>query len=144
MRVNKLVVHHSASPRATTTRDIIEGWHLQRGFRSIGYHKVIEGDGAIKDGRSEEQMGAHTRGANANSLGICVVGNFEHEEPTQEQISSLISVLDTWCKKHKLTGRDIYGHGEVPGGTTATACPGKNLKHRLDLIRLKVGEGVEV
>jgi N-acetylmuramoyl-L-alanine amidase len=82
MRVNKLVVHHSASLRATTTRDMIEEWHLQRGFKSIGYHKVIEADGAIKDGRSEEKMGAHALGANANSLGVCVVGNFEHEEPT--------------------------------------------------------------
>lgn len=56
MKVTKLVIHHSASPRDTTTIDKITKWHKHRGFATVGYHKVILGNGSIKAGRSESIM----------------------------------------------------------------------------------------
>jgi hypothetical protein len=58
MKVTKIVVHHSASDRKTTTKKDIEKWHKDRGFSQIGYHKIIEGTGMIKKGRSELIQGA--------------------------------------------------------------------------------------
>lgn len=138
MTVNKLVVHHSASNRKTTTKRNINQWHKDQGYTQIGYHKVIEGAGEIKDGRPESILGAHAKGANLNSLGLCVVGNFEEESPTSEQISSIVKVLSKWCKDHDLDETNIYGHHNVPGGTTATKCPGKHLISRLSDIKVKV------
>lgn len=134
-KITKLVVHHSASPRDTTTRDMIDRWHKERKFNQIGYHQVIEGNGRIVAGRPESIEGAHAKGANHGSLGVCVVGNFENEQPNEMQITSLVKVLAGWCKTHGLSQDDIYGHYNVPGGTTATACPGKNLKSQLAAIK---------
>lgn len=138
MKVKFLVVHHSASKRSNTTKEKIDKWHKKKGWNGVGYHKVIEEKGAIKDGRSELIQGAHALGVNARSLGVCVVGNFEEEMPTSFQIDSLVKVLTQWCKKYNLDDTAIYGHYNVPGGTTPTACPGKNLKSKLHLIKAKV------
>lgn len=108
MVVKKLVVHHSASAKATTKKSDIDKWHKQRGFSQIGYHKVVENDGKVVSGRSETTQDAHAKGTNHNSLGVCVVGNFENESPSDVQIKNVVNVLIEWCKKYKLTSTDIY------------------------------------
>ncbi len=138
MKIQKLVVHHSASNSVTTKKADIERWHIQRGFSQIGYHKIIEGKGNIVNGRPETTQGAHAKGANQASLGVCVIGNFEKDVPTSNQVEALISVLTDWCKKHKLDTTSIYGHYNVPGGSTKTSCPGKNLINRLPIVKQKV------
>lgn len=140
--IKKLIVHHSASPRATTTKLDIDKWHRQRGFSQIGYHKVVEGSGNIVSGRPENVQGAHAKGANHDSLGVCVVGNFENESPTAAQINSLVKVLVEWCKKYNLKPTDVYGHTNTPGNVTKTSCPGKNLYAQLPLIKQKVQLGL--
>lgn len=139
MNIYKLVVHHSASKKSTT-KDDIEKWHKDRGFREIGYHKVIGAKGVLYQGRSESKSGAHAKGANTGSLGVCVTGNFESESPDTEQIETLTTVLFQWCKQHGLSEYQIYGHYNTPGCTTATACPGKNLIAKLNEIKLNVKE----
>jgi len=143
MIVEKLVVHHSASKKSTTKKSDIDSWHKQRGFSQVGYHKIIEGDGKIVSGRSEKLKGAHAKGTNHNSLGVCVVGNFENEIPSDVQIISVIKVLVEWCKKYELTSTDIYGHGNISGTTTKTSCPGKNLISLLPGIKRSVLEKLE-
>ena len=140
MKVQKLVAHHSASKQSATKKADIAKWHKERGFSQIGYHKIIEGNGTIVNGRFENIQGAHAKGVNQGSLGVCVVGDFEKETPSQAQISSLVSVLTGWCKAHGLNSKNIYGHFNVPGVSTATSCPGKNLKSQLAVIKQKVGQ----
>lgn len=73
--INKVVVHCSATP---PEMDIgvkeIRQWHLERGWKDIGYHYVIRRDGTLEVGRPIELPGAHVRGHNKNSVGICLVG----------------------------------------------------------------------
>jgi len=137
MNVNKIIVHHSASAKSTTKSDI-EKWHKERGFAGIGYHMVIGANGTKEEGRSSSKAGAHAKGTNSDSLGICVTGNFETEAPDTKQVDALTEVLIRWCKEYKLKETDIYGHYNAPGGTTATSCPGKNLKSKLNQIKLDV------
>ena len=143
MIVKKLVMHHSASKKSTTTKSDIDEWHKQRGFSQIGYHKVVESNGKIVSGRSEKRQGAHAKGTNHNSLGVCVVGDFENETPSAAQIRSVVKVLVEWCKKYKLTSTDIYGHKNVPGATTKTSCPGEHLASLLPRIKRKVLANLE-
>ncbi len=134
MNVNKLIVHHSASAKSTTKSDI-EGWHKERGFTEIGYHMVIGANGKKEDGRSTTKVGAHTKGANTDSLGVCVTGNFETETLDTKQVEALTEVLIKWCKAYSLKETDIYGHCDAPGGTTSTSCPGKNLKSKFQWVK---------
>lgn len=121
-QVSNLIVHHSASPRDTTTVEDIRSWHKSRGFEDIGYHWVIEADGAIKQGRLPTIKGAHAKGRNWDSWGVCVVGDntsaSEAWSPAQED--SLISLIR--AVRVILPRVRVLGHREA--GTTPTECPG--------------------
>lgn len=77
--IKEIILHCSATPegRDYTVADI-DHWHQARGFGlqgyHIGYHFVIYRDGSIHTGRPLELPGAHCRGHNANSIGICYIG----------------------------------------------------------------------
>lgn len=73
--LNLIVVHCSATPaKMDIGADTIRKWHKDKGWSDIGYHYVIKRNGTIELGRPVERMGAHVRGYNKNSIGICMVG----------------------------------------------------------------------
>ena len=121
--IDMIVLHHSASVAVNTTIYSIHRWHLQRGWFGCGYHYVIHSDGTVFQGRPIDTVGAHVRGHNERSVGICVVGNFEEEHPTLRQIESLNALLD-YLKNDKLRGQNISikKHKDL----AATLCPGRN------------------
>lgn len=51
--------------------------HLQRGFRDIGYHFYITRDGVLHHCRPVSEIGAHVRGFNRHSIGICYEGGLD-------------------------------------------------------------------
>ena len=134
--IRRLVVHHTAGPKSSTVEQIRRMHVKERKFRDIGYHAVIPGNGTIQSGRPERMMGAHAQGANADSLGVALSGNFENEHPNAAQIDSLVLLLATWCRNYDVSPDHIHGHRDV--GTTATACPGRHLYQQLPAIRARV------
>lgn len=87
--VDLIVIHCSASPNGRwNTAEDIDAWHRDRGFsrdmliapmheprlKHIGYHFVIGTNGALWNGRSVVEAGAHAAGHNQRSLGICLIG----------------------------------------------------------------------
>ncbi len=70
-----LVVHCSATPpEMDIGREEIDSWHRERGWSMIGYHYVIRRNGTIEPGRRGGFSGAHVKGYNTRSIGICMVG----------------------------------------------------------------------
>ena len=71
--IDTIIVHCSATPagRDNSAADI-RRWHRQRGFSDIGYHFVVRLDGTIEAGRPLELPGAHCRGHNLRSIGVCL------------------------------------------------------------------------
>jgi N-acetyl-anhydromuramyl-L-alanine amidase AmpD len=130
-----IVLHHSASARVSTTPEMIAEWHIARGFAGIGYHWLIDRDGKRIGGRPHEKVGAHTKGFNSQSYGVCVIGNFENEKPTLAQVNALIYLLQDIKYHH---GANILiGHKDAPHA--ATACPGRNLYALLPELRKMTG-----
>lgn len=119
IRIEHLVIHHSASPRNTTV-DQIREWHKARGWKDVGYHYVVEGDGEIKIGRPLPDTGAHVRSRNRNAIGICVVGN--NTDSFQRWLPLQIAVLLDLIKAVRLLWPDIKicGHRDL----ASTQCPG--------------------
>lgn len=118
---DRLVIHHSASPRSQTF-EAIRTYHLSRGWRDIGYHWVIEGTGRLRVGRPIPELGAHARGLNATSLGVCVVGNNLDVAETWsvEQIHTLRRLVD--AVRLLVPTIHVMGHGRAP--QQHTDCPG--------------------
>jgi hypothetical protein len=128
--INTIVVHHSASA-SYVTADTIRKWHMARGWSDIGYHVVIEQYGRMVSGRSFDIPGAHVKGSNSDSLGICVVG--DNTKPaggwSLGQIESLITVLD--ILSITFPEAVVMGHRDMPDA--ATECPGLDVRKLLDL-----------
>lgn len=76
----------------------IDRWHKRKGWRKIGYHFVIRRDGTVEQGRKLENRGAHVRGLNDNSIGICLIGGMgdtdkDEDNFTQHQRNALSDTL---------------------------------------------------
>jgi hypothetical protein len=125
-QITTLIVHHSASPRHCTVGDV-RRWHLEKGWSDIGYHWVIEEDGIIQIGRPVGRIGAHCRGHNTESVGVCVMGN--NCEPGQEWLPDQVEGLKDLIYAVALVIPEIatMGHNQL----AATACPGVDLKELL-------------
>lgn len=124
-----IVIHHTASKTDLTVQEIHQ-MHLKQGenWKGIGYHYYINKKGIIYRGRPEKYSGSHAIDYNSISIGVCLSGNFEEEEPNVNQITSLIELLH--YLRIKYPNAEILGHRDL----NATACPGKNLYSKLGSI----------
>ena len=122
-KINKIIIHCSATPEG---RDIsaatINNWHKQRGWSGIGYHYVIKIDGSIEYGRDINKTGAHVKGHNKGSIGLCYIGGCDSDMNAKDtrtlvQKESLLLLLKTLKKMHPTA--TIHGHNEF----SAKACP---------------------
>ena len=79
MRTINLIVIHCSATRADRdfTEDDLEVCHRRRGFNGTGYHFYIRKNGDIKTTRKIERIGAHAKGYNAHSIGICYEGSLD-------------------------------------------------------------------
>ena len=73
--INLIVIHCSATreDKSFTEYDL-DVCHRRRGFNGTGYHFYIRKNGDIKSTRPIERIGAHSRGFNKESIGICYEG----------------------------------------------------------------------
>lgn len=126
-----LIVHHSggtdADPLLDTshhTAQMMEEWHLAKGWEGLGYQYVIHKDGIIWLGRPEYRNGAHTVGYNEQSIGICLAGNFDATLPTDAQVKTLTQLLKDLMLKYKIGIENIVPHRKFAN----KSCYGLKLK----------------
>lgn len=76
--IDHIVIHCSATreDRSLTVTELEEN-HRCRGFRGIGYHYYIRKDGTVINTRALELVGAHAKGHNSHSIGICYEGGLD-------------------------------------------------------------------
>ncbi|MFC3847844.1 N-acetylmuramoyl-L-alanine amidase [Helicobacter baculiformis] len=76
--IQQIIIHCSATKEGKDFRAAdIDRWHKERGFKQIGYHYVITLEGCIERGRDLAEVGAHCKGHNAHSIGICYIGGLD-------------------------------------------------------------------
>ena len=98
--INEVIIHCSATPEGKeyTVADITR-WHKQRGWKTIGYHYVVYLDGSIHEGRDVDVIGAHCKGHNSYSIGVCYIGGCDNsgkkakDTRTPEQKEGLLQLL---------------------------------------------------
>jgi len=125
--INKIIVHCSATREGENFEVAeIRKWHLARGFNDIGYHFYIDLYGEIHKGRDISKIGAHCKGHNRNSIGICYCGGVEADGKTPkdtrntEQKDALLCVLRTL--KAMYPNAVIHSHNDFAN----KACPSFN------------------
>ena len=154
-KLTNIIIHCSDSEFGSASE--IRRWHQQKGWKDIGYHFVILNglivpqtsfqkslylpilDGSVEVGRkidgddlvSDNEVGAHALGYNANSIGICLIGK---KHFTQAQFDSLRELLRDLMKRWShIKKQDILGHYQTPkaGGKT---CPNFDVTKFLETV----------
>lgn len=127
--ITKVIIHCSATPPSMDVgAETIRKWHVNgNGWSDIGYHFVIRLDGTIEKGRDIDVTGAHCKGNNTSSIGVCYAGGLDSDKqpkdtrtPEQKQslrkLTSSLSVL--------FPGITFHGHNEF----SSKACPSFDVK----------------
>ena len=126
------------SQRAAASRlETIRRAHLNRSppFGDIGYHYIIDPGGRGGQGRLLDWQGAHVAAQNHGNLGICVLGNYEHQQPTATQERAIGAFLRSQMARYRVPADRVFTHREL----AATKCPGRYLQPRLAAIRAEAG-----
>nr|WP_320039507.1 N-acetylmuramoyl-L-alanine amidase [uncultured Bacteroides sp.] len=138
MREINLIVIHCTATRSDQpfTQANLERSHRERGFNGIGYHYYIRRDGSIKSTRPLDKVGAHAKGYNAHSIGICYEGGLNAlgkptDTRTEWQRHSLRVLLLTLLRDypgcrivgHRDLSPDLDGDGVIESHEWLKACP---------------------
>ena len=133
--IKEIIIHCADTPEGRDNKAAdIDRWHKQRGFDCIGYHYVIDLDGTIEAGRDTECIGAHCKGHNTNSIGICYIGGADRDtlKPkdtrTESQKASLLLLLKYLRQRYPKA--KIYGHRDF----SDKACPSFDAKKEYENI----------
>ena len=123
-----IIIHHTLVSRNKNKEQFnaIDNYHKRKGWGGIGYQYLIEPDGEVKKGRKESEVGAHCthRFMNYRSIGICLTGNFDIEEPTKKQKESLLKLLNELQAKYGIKDDKVLLHREL---ATYKSCPGSRI-----------------
>ena len=131
--INEIIIHCTDTPPSwgqmlTPRQQLAEirRWHVEEnGWKDIGYHYIVTRDGTVVKGRPVDQVGAHVKGHNANSIGVCLIGgkggtadDSFSQHFTDAQNAALRNLIDALRRDFPAI-KKISGHNEY----AAKACP---------------------
>jgi hypothetical protein len=147
-----ITIHHTASPQKENVaiekkmqslqnfsqrEDRLASGKSKPVWFDIPYHYYIAVDGKIAEGREIKFVGdTNTEYDPTGHALIVLEGNFEIEQPSQNQLKALQELVAWLASKYQVPVDKIKAHNDF----AKTACPGKNLKILLPGLREKVGE----
>ena len=138
-----ITVHHDGmSPFLSTDQssssariEIIRTGHRSKGWGDIGYHYVVDRGGRVWEGREIKWQGAHVKNENEGNIGICCLGNFNEQSPSDAQLEALQQMLGCTMAKYRIPVSRVKTHREW--ASAHTECPGRALQAEMILIRRK-------
>ena len=126
-----LTIHHSAARNRPGQDDGqvlagIQAYQVQvKHWGDLAYHYFVGPSGALYEGRSLRYAADTTTHYDPTGhITVCVLGNFEEEEPTRPAKKALVELVVALLQKHGLSPADVRLHREV----AQTLCPGKTLR----------------
>lgn len=113
-RITHLTIHHSLTKQGSA--ESYARYHVQQnGWPGIGYHFVIEKDGAIKWCNDLTRKTYHVGKSNGYTVGVCLTGDFRSQKPTDAQWTSLYRITRWLMDKLDIPEENVQGHSEFPG-----------------------------
>lgn len=140
--IGSITVHHDGMSvfRATDERSTVHrlesiriAHRVQRGWGDIGYHYVIDRSGRVWEGRPIGWQGAHVANHNEGNIGVLLLGNFDQQSPSAQQLEALNGHLTALMRIHRVPLANVATHREWE--TAATVCPGATLQAHMDSVR---------
>lgn len=146
-----IVLHHSGTSHGNAAA--FDAYHKQMKWGGLCYHFVICNGNGGTNGKVEigfrwkqQKIGTHvtTRSwyYSIFGIGICLVGDFNKNNPSEAQLNALTDLVAKLMKEYKIPLSHVIGHNQVvlndidwtrnelkvtfhPGKFEPTSCPGK-------------------
>lgn len=144
MRVIKyIVIHCTGAPSNQSTKVIKDFWKNVKGWKNVGYHKIISEDGTVEELAKPEEITNGVAGHNRNSYHICYKGGQNGKDNRSDaQKASLISEIKLAKKKfpkaivlgHRDLSPDKNEDGIIQPNEWTKACPSFNAKKEYENI----------
>jgi len=134
--LRRIVIHHSASDNPKHDDiEVIRKWHVdERGWSDVGYHYFIKSNGDLQYGRPLWKVGSHCRGANMDSIGICLHGDKIFSREQYAELAQLCWQIQVLTEITDIKGHSFYDKKNKPN------CPGFNvfamIKHYVPDIKI--------
>lgn len=144
-----IIIHHSAIENSSMDYmqqvQFIYDLHTKSNeWDDIGYNYLIALDGSIYEGRDGQGVcqddnlkGAHFCAKNNNTMGVCLMGNFNKSTPSEAMINSLIKLISWKLKKEDISPYAVLEFPKNSGNQLPvivghrdgcnTECPGSQL-----------------
>ncbi|MEM1054322.1 MAG: peptidoglycan recognition family protein [Bacteroidota bacterium] len=137
-----LTIHHTATPQApdrdprgtlrnlqrfSISSDTLDDGRPKLPWPDVPYHYYIAPDGTIVEGRDVRFEGDTNTGYDlTGQVQVVVEGNFMAEEPTAEQVASLVRLAGALSTRWGIPPSRVMGHRDHEG-RVETSCPGDAL-----------------
>ncbi len=117
-KVDSIALHHMAHPTADVKT--VEEWHINQGWRAIGYNFWVGFDGTVYEGRGFK-LGAGVENQNGHIISIGFQGDYHSDDVKMPdaQFNAGVDIIK-YVLENVPTVKTIGGHGDF----MATACPG--------------------
>lgn len=124
-RWNSIVIHHSGAQYGTPAS--LEAEHRAMDLAGLGFHFVIGNGSGIRDGEVyagyrwlDQLPGAHVAGTNGDrlnrtSIGICLVGDGQRHQFTDQQLARLVQLVTSLQDRFGVPAAEVYLHSDVAG-----------------------------
>lgn len=139
-----VAIHHTAGPK-TQDIDDIAWYHINvRGWASVGYHFLIKEGKAYYVG--DLGIGrAHVADLNDKYIGVCVVGNYQTEEPDDADLRVAHLLCQEFIENEpdRFPNVDSWDNVKPHRELGSTACPGNTFTQWWDKIIKGVDDSSE-
>ena len=144
-----IIIHCTATKEGVDIRaKDVDRWHKEQGWRMIGYNYLIDLDGTVEIGRPLTMVGAHCKGWNDRSIGVCYVGGLDKQGKSKDtrtvaQKMAMHKLVDELLDKyptivkimgHRDTSPDLNGDGTITPNEWIKTCPCFEVKNEFPLL----------
>jgi N-acetylmuramoyl-L-alanine amidase len=113
-KINKIVIHCTATLPSATAQNILKGWRA-KGWTSNGYHWLVDRHGIATRLQDDELVSNGVKGHNSRSIHLCYIGGLVKGKPTDtrtvEQKETLKMLIDEYLVKYP--NSEVLGHRDL-------------------------------
>jgi N-acetylmuramoyl-L-alanine amidase len=145
-QIKYIVLHCTGGPADQSTQIIRDGWK-KKGWKNVGYHQIISGDGTIECLAEDEKVTNGVAGHNANSIHICYKGGWNYntkkgeDTRTPAQLFAMRTLVKSYKAKypnakilgHRDFSKDTNKNGKVDKWEWTKVCPSFDVSEWLKL-----------
>jgi N-acetylmuramoyl-L-alanine amidase len=131
-KIKYIVLHCTAGTPQQKTESIKDYWRRVLGWRTVGYHKLVNEDGTIETLQPDDLPTNGVRGFNQTSIHICYKGGLNGiDTRTPQQKESLLKLVKEYKKKyptafvlgHRDLSPDLNKDGKITQNEWVKICP---------------------